>query len=811
MSLLGWPVILVVSWLTFTVYGLDECDDNNGCTLDWLDAIDGCQHQKIECGCSIYLSTDVIFLIEAGGNLNRTKLNSTEKVIRQFRTLLAEDSDSTYRFLTLAYGTGPDEVLPWILQDFTKFAEFPNLQDEIGLGLSENGEEATLLAGLLAIRRILTEQTLAVRSGDSGILTEKPLKLRPGADVHLLVVTGVTEHGKMSRKLSSDFNEKSGRVLTDILNAASSLSVSIGVIIDESRQAAQELWGDPSLANAYTDFRSFNKAFTLKALIDSGTAQASSVQAHFLSKGIELRTFYYEQLAHEDCIRHMYRGYLRPTAVQPKYCNACEIEVEPCDPTVGCQLKRLVCDDRHYCSPVYGCIESGSHFLPTGSGFFSNADPDASSTWVDEHLIQGHVEVFDWTPDKPFAADLIQQGRPVVLKNAVPNAWPARRKWTMEYLSQHMGDQFDDVKSTNASLKITFDPDRRVAMANFSSIKYDLPYTVANMSVSDFFKQITSSEADNRGHYYFGNMMESLKADASPNSFLFASKEDLTKAKQFLWVSSPGMITHTHFDQDYNFFVQLYGKKEFTLWPSTDHDHLAPFPRIHPMWHKSRVHYNMPNITAFPGFRKARAWKAIVEPGDVLYIPPYHWHHVVSLTASVSVSTYSDDQSVYDHMNAIYGHDHKFDLLANATGRLYALRLHLDLLIHEIVGYGQTSRFFADLLQSRFSGLQHLFPVAGKENEDEAQICPIRDIPTARHVLGYAKLDVSIVANHFGALPTEVRDILFIEYVEEITAQVVGPERVIAFFYHCFRNQVYYITNIDDEEHALWDHKDDLD
>ena len=62
-----------------------------------------------------------------------------------------------------------------------------------------------------------------------------------------------------------------------------------------------------------------------------------------------------------------------------------------------------------------------------------------------------------------------------------------------------------------------------------------------------------------------------------------------------------------------------------------------------------------------------------------------------------------------------------------------------------------------------------------------------------------------MVGMHFQALQPEVMDILFANYVEEIAAQVVGVRKMLAF---CFLGQEYYVTELGDEEHALWDHKD---
>lgn len=138
---------------------------------------------------------------------------------------------------------------------------------------------------------------------------------------------------------------------------------------------------------------------------------------------------------------------------------------------------------------------------------------------------------------------------------------------------------------------------------------------------------------------------------------------------------------------------------------------------------------------------------------------------------------------------------------------MFVLRLYLDMLIHDLFGYNETMQYFARLLNNRFSGLEHLFPAS----EDDPQICSSLvpgKIPTCVHVHGYAKLDMNMIGRHFQALAPMARDILFDDYVEEITAQVVGVKKMLAFFRYCFQGQQYYITEIDDEEHLLWEHKE---
>ena len=73
--------------------------------------------------------------------------------------------------------------------------------------------------------------------------------------------------------------------------------------------------------------------------------------------------------------------------------------------------------------------------------------------------------------------------------------------------------------------------------------------------------------------------------------------------------------------------------------------------------------------------------EVIVNPGDVLYLPPYVWHTVETLSPSVSLVSLSHDDGLRKTMESIYAHDFKFDLLVEREGKVAALRLFLDLAV----------------------------------------------------------------------------------------------------------------------------------
>jgi len=55
----------------------------------------------------------------------------------------------------------------------------------------------------------------------------------------------------------------------------------------------------------------------------------------------------------------------------------------------------------------------------------------------------------------------------------------------------------------------------------------------------------------------------------------------------------------------------------------------------------SAVDVETPDLDAHPRFAGARAWDAILGPGDVLVIPRGWWHYVRSMTVSASINFWS--------------------------------------------------------------------------------------------------------------------------------------------------------------------------
>ncbi len=109
----------------------------------------------------------------------------------------------------------------------------------------------------------------------------------------------------------------------------------------------------------------------------------------------------------------------------------------------------------------------------------------------------------------------------------------------------------------------------------------------------------------------------------------------------FIWISQGHVISPLHMDLANNWFCQLHGRKRMRLYAPSEFDRMYPHG-VAEVSHHSLVDADAPDLARFPRFAEATCYEAILEPGDMLHLPAYWWHHVTSLEESISLSFMRD-------------------------------------------------------------------------------------------------------------------------------------------------------------------------
>jgi lysine-specific demethylase 8 len=120
------------------------------------------------------------------------------------------------------------------------------------------------------------------------------------------------------------------------------------------------------------------------------------------------------------------------------------------------------------------------------------------------------------------------------------------------------------------------------------------------------------------------------------------------------WFGPAGTITPLHTDGYHNLLAQVVGAKYVRLYSPLDSEALCPRGEdddgidmhntstidvgVAEGWDPPPAGEAAPDDIELAEFRGLRRWEAILEPGDVLYVPIGWWHYVRSLSISFSVS-----------------------------------------------------------------------------------------------------------------------------------------------------------------------------
>lgn len=160
------------------------------------------------------------------------------------------------------------------------------------------------------------------------------------------------------------------------------------------------------------------------------------------------------------------------------------------------------------------------------------------------------------------------------------------------------------------------------------------------MLFSDFLQLVCSDNNGEQVHYLAQHdllrQIPALAKDVSTPEYCVALSSRIQSVN--CWFGPAGTITPLHTDRYHNFLCQVVGRKYVRLYSNDQKLSLYPFKGDVMTQNASMVELDNPDPVSFPLFASAPFLEYVLEPGDVLYIPPLWWHYVKSLSSSASVS-----------------------------------------------------------------------------------------------------------------------------------------------------------------------------
>ena len=154
-----------------------------------------------------------------------------------------------------------------------------------------------------------------------------------------------------------------------------------------------------------------------------------------------------------------------------------------------------------------------------------------------------------------------------------------------------------------------------------------------------------SDDAETERLYWTGDIRSthpslSAKADWWPSLVVYdnlgVDEVDDGVHVPMLWMSHPEVCAQPHYDRSHNLFVQLSGRKRVLLFPPAYGRFMYPYPSLHSARRMSMIPFKdeidefPPRL--FPNSTLLKAYDVTLGPGEVLYIPPYWWHSIETLS-----------------------------------------------------------------------------------------------------------------------------------------------------------------------------------
>ncbi|KAG0332466.1 Lysine-specific demethylase 8 [Podila humilis] len=252
---------------------------------------------------------------------------------------------------------------------------------------------------------------------------------------------------------------------------------------------------------------------------------------------------------------------------------------------------------------------------------------------------------------------------PIIITGAIDH-WPARQRWTdLETLCKtagpdrlvpiEIGSQYTDDTWTQKLITFREFIQEYIIIENRTDSSDKRSSVVGYLAQHDLFDQIPRLRRDIDIPDYC--LVEPLDQNGynPPDDILLNA-----------WFGPRGTVSPMHTDPFHNLLTQVVGRKYVRLYAPSESDKLycygsgcngsaegqeqEPEPEPEPerereetmtmLGNTSQVNVEQPDLSQHPLFVQAAYVEAILEPGEMLYIPFAWWHYIRSLSTSFSVS-----------------------------------------------------------------------------------------------------------------------------------------------------------------------------
>lgn len=219
--------------------------------------------------------------------------------------------------------------------------------------------------------------------------------------------------------------------------------------------------------------------------------------------------------------------------------------------------------------------------------------------------------------------DYVEKGDPVLITDGL-REWPVMGRWSPAFLKEKCGKHRTVVHVSHTG-KWNFTPD---GLQFEPKTQYALPNVPFDLAVDWIL-----ASAESLPKYYITYATISQYPELATD---LQFERPLSGTLVTLWFGSSGTVTPLHYDRQHNLFAQIYGTKTLTLFNPLGAQFLCQSIQGSAGSHVSSIDIELdPRVYSL---RTDARFQVTVEPGQILFIPAYWWHHVRATDTSISVN-----------------------------------------------------------------------------------------------------------------------------------------------------------------------------
>src|SRR6201990_2437663 len=235
------------------------------------------------------------------------------------------------------------------------------------------------------------------------------------------------------------------------------------------------------------------------------------------------------------------------------------------------------------------------------------------------------IDTVDTIDQKDFTENYLKPRRPLVIKGLTKN-WPAREKWTPEYLKEVVGSKVVPLYDNSKA-----DPSKPINAR------------AAEMPFDEYIDLIRSQPTELRIFFFniFKQAPQLLDDIVLPKDLMGGFLESMPA----MFFGGSNSVTFLHYDIDlpHIFHTHFGGRKHVILFENKWKRRLYCIPNA--TYALEDYDVANPDIKKFPALNGVEGFEAFLEHGDTLFMPTGYWHWMKYLDGSFSISLRAWDSS----------------------------------------------------------------------------------------------------------------------------------------------------------------------